>query len=94
LLRRVERLMKREHMTIRARRSEPFVKKARSLYSQFQRHEAAIEYRKLVLEMVNDAEIDVIADPSSRGLLLSVKHVHEKDHGKGHAEIFKGVVYP
>lgn len=95
-LQRTVRLMKREHGGIRAQHSEPFVKKAESLFRLLPRYDAVIDYHMLEqeLEGVDDAEIDRLTDPGLKKLLLSVKHVHDKNHGKRKAKIFKEIVDP
>jgi len=95
-LQRVVRLMKREHKGIRAQHSEPFVKKAESLYGLLPSYDAVIDYHMLEqeLESVDDATIDRVDDPGLKKLLLSVKHVHDKGHGKRKTKIYSAIVGP
>jgi hypothetical protein len=88
--------MKKEHGGIRAQHSEPFVKKTESLFQQLPRYDAVIDYHMLEqeLETVDDTTIERVEDPRLRKLLLSVKHAHEKGHGKRKAEIYRSIVNP
>jgi len=95
-LRRAVRLMKKEHAPIRAQHPEPFARKAESLYGLLPSYDAVIWYHRLEqgLEGVDGAALEQVRDPGMRSLLLAVKHVHDRGHGKRKAQIYRSIVDP
>jgi hypothetical protein len=93
-LRRVVQTMKKAHEGIRVQHSEPFVKKTESLYRLLPKYSAVLDYHVLeqTLETIDDSSLEQIKDPKLRKLLMTVKHVHGKGHGKRKAEIFRTIV--